>query len=220
MSCYGLVLNQIPYWLFKSYFLSCLKSCLSYYLFSGTIRRFAYQFMPNFISISQLFIYRINSINEWLGKTISWFTLLMVITTFIIVVFRYLFNLGWIALQESVLFMYPIVFMLGAAYTLKHNAHVRVDIIYQQCSAKTKAWIDCVGTLFLLMPVNGFILLISWQYVSDSWSILESSRNSGGLPGIFLLKTYLPIMAVLLMLQGVSMFLKNLLIVLDFKQET
>lgn len=175
--------------------------------------------MSSFISISQLFIHRINSVNEWLGKTISWFTLLMVMTTFVIVIFRYLFNLGWIALQESVLFMHPIVFMLGAAYTLKHNDHVRVDIVYQRCSDKTKAWIDCVGTLLLLMPVNGFILLVSWQYVSDSWNILESSRNSGGLPGIFLLKTCIPLMAVLLMLQGISMFLKNLLIALGFERE-
>lgn len=143
----------------------------------------------------------------------------MVITTFVVVVLRYAFNIGWIALQESVLYMHAIVFMLGAAYTFKHNGHVRVDILYQRCSDKTRAWIDCLGTLLLLMPVSGFIIWSSWEYVSDSWAIQESSRNSGGLPGVFLLKTTILFMAGLLILQGVALFLQNLMIALGLNQE-
>jgi len=187
--------------------------------FSGRIQYFAFHFMTNLIKTSQLYIDAINSINEWVGKTISWLTLLMVLTTFIIVVLRYAFDMGWIALQESVTYMHAIVFMLGTAYTLKHNGHVRVDIIYQRCSYKTKAWIDCLGTLFLLMPVTGFIIWSSWEYVADSWSIQESSRNSGGLPGVYLLKTSILLMAGLLILQSTSLFLQNLLIALGLDQE-
>ena len=143
----------------------------------------------------------------------------MVVITFIVVVLRYAFDIGWIALQESVLYMHAIVFMLGTAYTLKHNGHVRVDILYQRCSDKTKAWIDCLGTLLLLMPVTGFIIWSSWEYVADSWTIQESSRNSGGLPGVYLLKTTILFMAGLLILQGVALFLQNLMIALGLNQE-
>jgi len=162
----------------------------------------------------------INTVNEWVGKTISWLTLLMVITTFIIVILRYVFDLGWIALQESVSYMHAIIFMLGAAYTLKHNGHVRVDILYQRYSARTQAWIDCIGTLLLLMPVTGFIIWSSWEYVADSWSIQESSRNSGGLPGVYLLKTSILVMAGLLLLQSISVFLQNLLTALSLTKES
>ncbi|MFW5443183.1 MAG: TRAP transporter small permease subunit [Methylococcaceae bacterium] len=176
--------------------------------------------MSNFVKISQLTIAIINSLNEWIGKTISWLTLFMVLTTFIIVVLRYAFDMGWVALQESVIYMHAIVFMLGTAYTLKHNGHVRVDIIYQRCSTKTKAWIDCVGTLLLLIPVTGFIIWSSWEYVADSWSIQEGSMNSGGIPGVFLLKTTILLMAGLLVLQSIALFLQNLLIALGLEQET
>ena len=143
----------------------------------------------------------------------------MVVITFIVVVLRYAFDIGWIALQESVLYMHAMVFMLGAAYTLKHNGHVRVDILYQRCSDKTKAWIDCLGTLLLLMPVTGFIIWSSWEYVSDSWAVEEGSRNSGGLPGVYLLKTTILFMAGLLILQAIALFLQNLMVALGLNQE-
>jgi len=176
--------------------------------------------MSPFIKTSQHCINIVNTANEWIGKTISWLTLAMVLTTFIIVILRYAFDIGWIALQESVSYMHAIIFMLGSAYTLKHNAHVRVDIFYQRCSIKTQAWIDCLGTLFLLIPVTAFIIWSSWEYVADSWEIQESSRNSGGLPGVYLLKTSILFMAGLLILQSISLFLQNLLIALGLTEET
>jgi len=175
--------------------------------------------MSSLINTSQFCINTINAVNEWVGKTISWLTLFMVMTTFIIVVLRYVFDIGWIALQESVSYMHAIIFMLGAAYTLKHNAHVRVDILYQRCPPITQAWIDCIGTLLLLMPVTGFIIWSSWEYVADSWAIQESSRNSGGLPGVYLLKSSIILMAVLLILQSISLFLQNLFIALGLTEE-
>ena len=174
--------------------------------------------MTRFLKTSQHCIDFINQLNEAIGKLVSWLTLFMVITTFIIVVLRYLFDLGWISLQESVSYMHATVFMLGAAYTLKHNKHVRVDIFYQQCSHKTQAWIDCIGTLLLLMPVAIFIFWASWEYVSDSWAIQEGSRNSGGLPGLFLLKTTILLMSGLLILQSIALFLHNLMVALGYKE--
>ncbi len=163
----------------------------------------------------------INLFNEWVGKSIAWLTLLMVLTTFSIVILRYAFDIGWIALQESVTYMHSMVFMLGAAYTLKHNGHVRVDILYQRCNAKVRAWVDFLGSLFLLLPVSAFIIWSSWEYVLNSWEILEASRNSGGLPALYLLKSSIIAMAVLLILQGLAQLMQNLLIALGFmEQET
>ena len=150
---------------------------------------------------------------ETTGRIIAWLTLAMVLTTATIVMLRYLFNSGSIALQESVTYLHAAVFMLGAAYTLKHDGHVRVDIIYQKLSARARAWIDLLGTLLLLFPVCLFMLYSSMDYVSAAWSIQEGSREAGGLDGVYLLKTAIPAMAVLLLLQGCSMLLRNLLVV-------
>lgn len=154
----------------------------------------------------------LEQINEWVGRVISWLTLFMVLVTFLVVTLRYVFDLGWIAMQESVVYMHGLVFMLGAAYTLKHQGHVRVDIFYQNFSNRGKAWVDLLGTLFLLVPVSVFIIWMGWQYVSDSWSVLEGSREAGGLPGVFLLKSLIIIMPVLLLLQGMALILKQVLI--------
>ena len=125
----------------------------------------------------------IDTLNEWIGKSVAWLTLAMVLVTFIVVILRYAFNLGWIALQESVNYMYAVLFMLGIGYTLKHDAHVRVDIFYQRLSPAHRAWVDLIGTLLLLLPVTLFILWSSWSYVSASWAITEPSSQTGGLPG-------------------------------------
>jgi TRAP-type mannitol/chloroaromatic compound transport system permease small subunit len=150
---------------------------------------------------------------ELTGRLVAWLTLAMVLTTVSIVALRYLFQIGSIALQESVSYMHAGVFMLGAAYTLKHDGHVRVDIIYQKTSVRTRAWIDLLGTLLLLFPVCIFILYTSMGYVSAAWAILEGSREAGGLDAVYLLKTAIPVMAMLLLLQGCSMLLRNALVI-------
>lgn len=139
----------------------------------------------------------------------------MVITQFSVVILRYLFNTGWIAMQESILYMHALVFMLGAAYTLKHDSHVRVDIFYHKMSQRGKAWVDVLGTLLLLFPVCLFILTYSWDYVSSSWALQEGSREAGGLAGLFLLKTSIILLPLLIIIQGISLFLKNILIIVD-----
>lgn len=154
----------------------------------------------------------IDRINDVIGRSISWLTLLMVIITFLVVVLRYVFSSGWIAMQESIIYMHSIVFMLGVAFTLKQNGHVRVDIFYERMGPRSRAWVDLLGAVFLLIPFCLFIILISWNYVSLSWSLLEGSRDAGGLPAVFLLKTTIPVMAMLLMLQGVAQGLRSILL--------
>ena len=149
---------------------------------------------------------------ETTGRLLAWLTLGMVLITFAVVVLRRVFESGSIALQESVTYLHAMVFMLAAAYTLKHDGHVRVDIFYQRFSARTRAWVDLLGTLLLLFPVCLFILLASLDYVAASWSILEGSREAGGLDGVFILKTAIPVMAVLLLLQGSSIILHKALL--------
>jgi TRAP-type mannitol/chloroaromatic compound transport system permease small subunit len=153
----------------------------------------------------------LDALSEWSGRAVAWLTLAIVLITFAVVVLRYAFNLGWIAMQESVTFLHALVFLIGAAYTLKHEGHVRVDIFYRDMSPRAQALVNLLGTLLFLLPVCGFILWSSWDYVAASWSLHEGSREAGGLPGVFLLKTAIPVMAILLILQGIAEGLHALL---------
>jgi len=139
-------------------------------------------------------------------------TLVMVIVTFVIVIMRYVFSAGLIWLQESVIWMHAMVFMIGAAYTLRHEEHVRVDVFYRGMSAKRRALVDVIGVVSFLFPVCLFIAWKSWDFVAASWSLHEASRESGGLPYPFvpLLKSILLVMPVALILQGLSLFLASL----------
>lgn len=165
----------------------------------------------------QTIINKLEQTSELSGRFIAWFTLFIVLITFVVVTLRYVFDIGSIALQESISYLHAFVFMLGAAYTLKHDGHVRVDIFYRNMSDTKKAWVDFFGTLFLLFPVCLFILFSSWDYVFTSWSLLEESSEAGGLAYVYLLKTSLLIMPLLLMIQGAAMALKNLLIIKNNK---
>jgi len=155
---------------------------------------------------------KLDSFSEWTGNLISWLTLLMVVVTFVVVVMRYLFNVGNIALQESVIYMHSFVFLLGAAYTLKHDGHVRVDIFYRPMSERGKAIINLIGVITLLLPVSGFILYISWDYVANSWALLEGSQEAGGLEFRYILKSALIAMPILVILQGIAELIRSILI--------
>lgn len=153
---------------------------------------------------------RLASVAEGVGRLTAWLTLAMVLVTFAVVMLRYGFDIGWIALQESVTYMHALVFMLGAAYTLKRNGHVRVDIFYRKFSPRGQALVDLLGTLLLLVPVAGFIFWESWAYVAASWAVLEGSREAGGLPAVFLLKSLIPAFAILLLVQALAGGLRDL----------
>jgi TRAP-type mannitol/chloroaromatic compound transport system permease small subunit len=159
----------------------------------------------------------IESFIDWSGRTVSWLSLFLVLITFIVVVMRYIFDSGSIALQESTTYLHASIFLVGMAYTLQQDAHVRVDIFYTQFSSQTKAWIDLFGTLFLLLPFMLFISWISWEYIVDSWSVLEGSREAGGLPGVFILKSLILVMTSLLSLQALTLVARNIQTVLDIE---
>jgi len=147
-------------------------------------------------------------ISECSGRIVAWFSLAMVVITFTVVVLRYGFNLGWIAMQESVLYLHASLLMLGSAYTLRHDAHVRVDVLYAHLDERGRAWVDFIGSLLFLLPVCGFIFWISLDYVLASWRVWERSAQAGGLPGVFLIKTLIPVTALALLLQGLALMVR------------
>lgn len=152
----------------------------------------------------------LEAFNRWVGRVVSWLTLAMVVTTFVVVLLRYGFDLGWIWLQESVTVMHALVFMLGAAYTLADDEHVRVDILYNRFGPRSRALVNCLGVVLLLVPFCLLILITGWDYVVSAWAVREGSPQAGGLPGVYLLKSIILLMPVLLLLQGVSIFLQQL----------
>lgn len=160
----------------------------------------------------------IDKCNAFIFQAVSAATLLMVIVTFSIVVLRYGFNSGWIALQESVMYLHSIVFMLGMAYTLRADGHVRVDVLYRNWSLVRKAWVNVVGTVLFLMPLTIVVIIYSFSYVSESWRLLEGSKEAGGLPLVFILKSLIIVMTVQLLLQGVSDIIRNVRIIKQGEQ--
>ncbi len=139
-----------------------------------------------------------------IGRAVAWLALAIVLLQFTVVVLRYAFGIGSIWLSESVIYGHGAMFMLAAAWTLQAGGHVRVDIFYADASPRTKALIDLLGSLLLLLPFVAVILWFALPYVARSWALLERSREMSGLPFVYLLKTIIPLFAVLLGLQGIS----------------
>nr|WP_136252616.1 TRAP transporter small permease subunit [Ningiella ruwaisensis] len=153
----------------------------------------------------------IDAINTALGQFVAYATFLMAIIMFAIVVLRYGFNLGWIAMQESVTYLHAAVFLLGSAFTYQQNAHVRVDVFYRQFSERKKAWVNLIGSLIFMLPVSLYIGIICFEYVIDSWALLEGSREPGGLPFVYVLKSFLLVFATSMVLQALSDIAKQAL---------
>ena len=151
------------------------------------------------------FLATIESLQRAIGSVVAWLTLFMVLLTVVIVVLRKGFGLGWIGMQEAVVWMHALVIFLGVAFTLIHDDHVRVDIFYRRYSPAQQQWVNRLGALLLLLPVCITLLITSWDYVLVSWQIGEASQESGGLPGLFLLKSGLLLMPILLSLQALAM---------------
>ena len=137
-------------------------------------------------------------------RPLRWLALIMVVLTFAIVILRYALSSGGVLLQESVMYLHGTLFMLAIALGVGDNTHVRVDILYSRRSPEQQAWIDLVGHILFLLPVAGFMIWVSLPYVSNSWQILEGSSEVGGIPGVFLLKTLIPLTGALLFCQGIA----------------
>jgi TRAP-type mannitol/chloroaromatic compound transport system permease small subunit len=154
----------------------------------------------------------IDRLNDAVGRGVAWLTLAMVLIAFAVVLLRYVFAIGWVGMQESYVWLHGIVFMLGAGYTLLHDGHVRVDIFYRGAAVRRKALVDLFGSLLLLLPVVVVVFSVSFDYVADSWARLEESREAGGLPALFLLKSVILGFCVLLGLQGLALAGRSLLV--------
>lgn len=141
-------------------------------------------------------------VTAWVGKLVAYLVFFMAAIVLIVVVMRYALDIGSIALQESVLYMHGMFFMLGLAYTLQTDRHVRVDIIYSRLSPEAKRWINLCGHAFFLIPFAVVLIVYSWDYVAASWRVRESSPEVGGIPAIYLLKSLIPVSAGLLILQA------------------
>lgn len=151
-------------------------------------------------------------LSDTLGRAVAWLAIAMVVLTGAVVVLRYGLEIGSIALQESITYLHASVFLLGAGYTLRHDGHVRVDIFYRRMSARGRALVNLLGSLLLLLPVSGFIAWASWDYVAVSWQMREDSQEAGGLPYVYLLKSLILVLAGILILQGLTEILRNILV--------
>ena len=146
----------------------------------------------------------IDSCTSAVGRGAAWLSLLIVLVQFALVMARYVFSLGSIWLDETVMYAHAGLFLLAAAWTLQTGGHVRVDVFYAEASPRAKAWIDLVGTLVFLLPFAAAVFWLSLPYVRMSWAVMERSPEASGLPFVYLLKTLIPLFAVLMALQGVA----------------
>jgi TRAP-type mannitol/chloroaromatic compound transport system permease small subunit len=147
---------------------------------------------------------RIDRLNTAIGRAVAWLVLVVVLLQFGLVLARYAFGLGSIWLTETVIYAHATLFMLGAAWTLRAGGHVRVDVFYAEAKPRTKAIIDLAGSVFLLLPFALVLVWLSVPYAARSWAILERSQETSGLPLVFVLKTLIPLFAVLMALQGLA----------------
>jgi len=153
----------------------------------------------------------IDRMSEFVGRNVAWLALVMVLIQFAVVLARYVFGVGSIAVQESIIYSHALLFLLGSSFTLLHGGHVRVDIFYADATPRSKAVIDLLGSVFLLIPVCIAIFILSWNYVSSSWEILEVSRESSGIEYVYALKTVILLFCGMMILQGCSTILHSIL---------
>ena len=155
------------------------------------------------------FVRQVDALNEWVGRTVAWLTLGCVLTCFAVVVLRYGFDMGFPWLQELYVWQHATVFMAGAGYTMLHRGHVSVDVLYGRMSARGRAWIDVLGTLFFLFPWLAVVATTSAGFILSSWSIREASSAADGMPAVYLLKSLLWVFCALLFLQGLALLVRR-----------
>ena len=166
------------------------------------------------MNVLKTFTRGIDGLNEWVGRGVAWVTLALVLVIFVDVVMRYLFNKSFVFTQELEWHLFGFIFLIGAGYTLLHDGHVRVDIIYQRLGFKGQAWINLMGVIVFLIPGCLMIIITSFKFVLTSFLILEGSPDPGGIPFRFIVKGFIPAGFSLLLLQGLSLGVHSLLQIL------
>jgi len=172
--------------------------------------------LDDILQLLQLLSDKLAQFTELTGKLVSWLVLAMVLLVSYDVAMRYFFLSGSVALQEMEWHLFSLIFLVGAAYTLKHDDHVRLDIFYESkfMNDERRAWINLLGSLFLLIPFCILIITTAWPFVYQSYIHLEGSPDPGGLPYRWIIKASIPLGFTLLLLQGVSDIVKNLNVIL------
>ena len=160
----------------------------------------------------------VNRINSTIGKYTSWLTSVLVLVVVFDVIIRYIFNESSLAIQELEWHLFAIIFLMGAAYTLQNDDHVRVDLFYSMFNLKQKAWLNIIGTIIFLIPFTLLIIYASQNYVINSFTLNESSPDPGGLPARYILKTIIPLSFLFLLLQGFSLLFKSILEIMNFNK--
>jgi len=151
----------------------------------------------------------LDKFSQTIGKVIAWLTLFMVLFSVINVLASWMFNISWIWLRESITWMHGANFLIACAFTLNNKGHVRVDIFYSQMTQKRQALVDFIGTLLLLLPTSIFIAWASWPAFLLSWKVGEVSSEAGGLPAVYILKSFLLIMPALLIIEAINQLIKS-----------
>lgn len=159
----------------------------------------------------EVFVAVADAVNDWIGRAVAWLTLGCVLTCFSVVVLRYGFSVGFPWMQELYVWQHAVVFMAGAGFTFLHRGHVNVDIAYSKFAPRTKAWVDIVGTLVFLLPWMAVLAWTSSQFILSSWSILEPSSQTNGMPGLFVLKTMIWLFCGVVTLQGLALIARRAL---------
>ncbi len=165
--------------------------------------------MHSVVTPAQRFATLIDGVNHRIGRGAAWLTLAMVLVQFLVVVMRYVFGIGSIMMQEAIVYMHGVLFMVAAADTLLHDGHVRVDIFYATASAKRRALVNLLGCTLFILPFCILLLYVSYDYIAIAWSVREGSRETSGIPAVYLLKTVIMVFAIQLALQAVSQIIKN-----------
>ncbi|MFB3101089.1 MAG: TRAP transporter small permease subunit [Gammaproteobacteria bacterium] len=175
--------------------------------------------LDDILQLLQLLSDKLAQFTELTGKLVSWLVLAMVLLVSYDVTMRYFFLSGSVALQEMEWHLFSLIFLVGAAYTLKHDDHVRLDLIYKSkfMNDERRAWVNLLGSLFLLVPFCILIITTTWPFIYQSYIHLEGSPDPGGLPYRWILKASIPLGFALLLLQGVSDIAKNLNIIMGGK---
>ncbi len=162
----------------------------------------------------QKYITFVNGLNEKIGHGISWLTTAMVLIVCYDVFTRYVLKASSVAVQELEWHLFAVIFLLGAAFSLKNDQHVRVDVLYTRFSEKGKAWVNFLGSIVFLIPFSLLVIWASLHFVKSSYIMGETSPNPGGLPARYLLKACIPAGFFLLLLQAVSLTFQSLLTIL------
>lgn len=149
-------------------------------------------------------VHAIDRLTVALAHAVRWLAVAMVVVTMAIVILRYGLEIGAIAMQESVMYMHGILFLIGIPYGLRQGTHVRVDILYARQTPARRRLIDTVGDVIFLLPLAGFIFVSSLPDTAASWRVLQGSSEVGGIPAVFLLKTLIPVTSALMFLQGLA----------------